>query len=74
VVEHFRVFGHVVFFSLSVTQHSEARLEVGTMTGAVMERFATGTVVQVFLLARKRTHGRLERQWTRQSVGSPCGA
>ena len=30
----------------------EARVEVETMTGAVMERFATGTVVQVFLLAR----------------------
>jgi len=30
----------------------EARLRVETMTGAVMERFATGTVVQVFLLAR----------------------
>jgi uncharacterized protein YbcI len=30
----------------------EARLEVETMTGAVMERFATGTMVQVFLLAR----------------------
>jgi uncharacterized protein YbcI len=30
----------------------EARLEVETMTGAVMERFATGTVVQVFLLER----------------------
>jgi len=30
----------------------EARLDVETMTGAIMERFATGTVVQVFLLAR----------------------
>jgi uncharacterized protein YbcI len=30
----------------------EAQLNVETMTGAVMERFATGTVVQVFLLAR----------------------
>jgi uncharacterized protein YbcI len=29
----------------------DARLEVETMTGAVMQRFATGTVVQVFLLA-----------------------
>jgi uncharacterized protein YbcI len=29
----------------------EARAEVGTMTGAVMQLFATGTVVQVFLLA-----------------------
>jgi uncharacterized protein YbcI len=30
----------------------ESRLEVETMTGAVMERFATGTIVQVFLLER----------------------
>ena len=30
----------------------EAQLNVETMTGAIMERFATGTVVQVFLLAR----------------------
>lgn len=30
----------------------EATAEVETMTGAVMQIFATGTVVQVFLLAR----------------------
>jgi uncharacterized protein YbcI len=30
----------------------EARAEVETVTGAVMQLFATGTVVQVFLLAR----------------------
>lgn len=30
----------------------EAGAEIETMTGAVMQRFATGTVVQVFLLAR----------------------
>src|SRR5262249_40293993 len=31
----------------------EASAEVETITGAVMQLFATGTVVQVFLLARK---------------------
>jgi hypothetical protein len=30
----------------------EARVEVETAPGAVMQMFATGTVVQVFLLAR----------------------
>ena len=30
----------------------EATAEIETVTGAVMQRFATGTVVQVFLLAR----------------------
>jgi uncharacterized protein YbcI len=31
----------------------EAKAEVETMTGAVMQVFATGTVVQVFQLARR---------------------
>ena len=31
----------------------EATAEIGTVTGAVMQIFATGTVVQVFLLAQR---------------------
>ena len=43
----------------------EARMDMETVTGAVMQVFATGTVVQVFLLAYKVP----ENSWTGSEFG-----
>jgi uncharacterized protein YbcI len=45
----------------------EAGAEIETMTGAVMQLFATGTVVQVFLLARNVTAD----AWSGSGPGGP---
>ncbi len=58
MVEHFRVFRHVGFFSFLAVS------DVGHRCGEEVET-TTSTAVQVFLLALACTRGQLKREWIR---------